>query len=371
MMPACHIVPSTIIHTRHGTPSHVLRRRGLSVWVDLDRLDEAGRQARLFSVDRFNLLSLYQRDYGPNFRRRGGAGARGSGTDGIGAMGAVKEGAGAMGVGTDGTGGNGAGTDGIGENGVGKDRTGENEARKESASENGAGKDGTGKDGTGKDGTGERGGAGKGVFGNGASDNDGPVGLGDYARRLAGRICPDKEIASVHLLTFPRILGLVFNPVSIYVLRDGRGRDAVYIYEVRNTFGDMHSYVGPAGGAGAVLEADKILHVSPFFDTDGGYRLMFRNCGSTGELRVLMRYVRDGAPRLTATLRGRCEPLGDGAVIRGLVATRQWPLRPLVSIHFEALRLWLKGVVYKKRPQPPGPVSQARAVARTSRGGRT
>ena len=175
----------------------------------------------------------------------------------------------------------------------------------------------------------------------------------------------------MHLLTFPRILGLVFNPVSIYVLRDGRGRDAVYIYEVRNTFGDMHSYVGPAGGDGAVLEADKILHVSPFFDTDGGYRLMFRNCGSTGELRVLMRYVRDGAPRLTATLRGRCEPLGDGAVIRGLVATRQWPLRPLVSIHFEALRLWLKGVVYKKRPQPPGPVSQARAVARTSRGGRT
>ena len=336
MMPACHIVPSTIIHTRHGAPSHVLRRRGLSLWVDLDRLDEAGRQARLFSVDRFNLLSLYQRDYGPNFRRRGGAGARGSGEDGIGAMGAVKEGAGARGVGTDGTGENGAGTDGIGENGAGKD------------------------------GTGERGGA-----GNGASDNDGPVGLGDYARRLAGRICPDKKIASVHLLTFPRILGLVFNPVSIYVLRDGRGRDAVYIYEVRNTFGDMHSYVGPAGGDGAVLEADKILHVSPFFDTDGGYRLMFRNCGSTGELRVLMRYVRDGAPRLTATLRGRCEPLGDGAVIRGLVATRQWPLRPLVSIHFEALRLWLKGVVYKKRPQPPGPVSQARAVARTSRGGRT
>ena len=336
MMPACHIVPSTIIHTRHGTPSHVLRRRGLSVWVDLDRLDEAGRQARLFSVDRFNLLSLYQRDYGPNFRRRGGAGARGSGEDGIGAMGTGKEGAGARGVGTDGTGENGAGTDGIGENGAGKD------------------------------GTGERGGA-----GNGASDNDGPVGLGDYARRLAGRICPDKKIASVHLLTFPRILGLVFNPVSIYVLRDGRGRDAVYIYEVRNTFGDMHSYVGPAGGDGAVLEADKILHVSPFFDTDGGYRLMFRNCGSTGELRVLMRYVRDGVPRLTATLRGRCEPLGDGAVIRGLVATRQWPLRPLVSIHFEALRLWLKGVVYKKRPQPPGPVSQARAVARTSRGGRT
>ena len=346
MMPACHIVPSTIIHTRHGAPSHVLRRRGLSLWVDLDRLDEAGRQARLFSVDRFNLLSLYQRDYGPNFRRRGGAGARGSGTDGMGgAMGTVKEG-GAMGVGTDGTGGNGAGTDGIGENGYGKEGAGER--------------------GAGTDGTGERGGA-----GNGASDNDGPVGLGDYARRLAGRICPDKKIASVHLLTFPRILGLVFNPVSIYVLRDGRGRDAVYIYEVRNTFGDMHSYVGPAGGDGAVLEADKILHVSPFFDTDGGYRLMFRNCGSTGELRVLMRYVRDGAPRLTATLRGRCEPLGDSAVIRGLVATRQWPLRPLVSIHFEALRLWLKGVVYKKRPQPPGPVSQARAVARTSRGGRT
>ena len=41
MSSACQLVRSKIDHTRHGTPSHFLSRRGLSVWIDLDRLDEA------------------------------------------------------------------------------------------------------------------------------------------------------------------------------------------------------------------------------------------------------------------------------------------------------------------------------------------
>ena len=75
---------------------------------------------------------------------------------------------------------------------------------------------------------------------------------GDLPRRLCARPCTQhmsgRGIGSVSLLTFPRILGVAFNPVSIYLLRDRDGADAMYIYEVRNTFGDMHSYVGRATG---------------------------------------------------------------------------------------------------------------------------
>ena len=85
-------------------------------------------------------------------------------------------------------------------------------------------------------------------------NKDSHVQLATYAREMAAKICPDHVIDKVLLLTFPRILGVAFNPVSIYLLRDGKGRDLMYIYEVRNTFGDMHSYVGRAGAAAAAGE---------------------------------------------------------------------------------------------------------------------
>ena len=259
-MPACALVLSQIHHTRHGTPSHFLRRKGLSIWIDLDDLNAANRQSILFSVDRFNLLSFAQRDYGPNYQHHT------------------------------------------------------------------------------------------------------PVEpLADYARRLAAELCPDIAIASVYLLTFPRILGVVFNPVSVYVLRDGDGRDALLIYEVHNTFGDVHSYAGRPGHDGAVLQATKLFHVSPFFPMDGEYRLMIRAGDSDAPVRLLMRYLNNGSARLTATLRGLPEQMTTWGIVKGLCKTGQWPLRPLMSIHFEAVKLWIKKVPFHRRPEPPAPWSEARS----------
>ena len=187
--------------------------------------------------------------------------------------------------------------------------------------------------------------------------------LADYAREMAAEICPDIDISSVHLLTFPRILGVVFNPVSVYVLRDRSGADQVYIYEVRNTFGDMHSYVGRAGGKESILEAAKIFHVSPFFPVEGGYRLRVSANPESDRVQVLMRYSANGVARLTATLRGTRERLTNVAVVRALLATGQWPLRPLVSIHIEAARLWLKKVPFHSRPAPPRAWSRAREAS--------
>ncbi len=259
-MSACILVPSQIHHTRHGMPSHFLRRKGLSIWIDLDDLDTANGQSTLFSVDRFNLLSFAQRDYGPNYR------------------------------------------------------------------------------------------------------HSKPVeSLAGYARRLAGELCPDVLIASVHLLTFPRVLGFAFNPVSVYVLRDCDGRDALLIYEVHNTFGDLHSYAGVPNHDGAVLHATKLFHVSPFFPMDGEYRLMIKGGGADGPVRLLMRYLSNGRARLTATLRGSPERMTTWGIVKTLCKTGQWPLRPLMSIHFEAVKLWIKRVPFYRRPEPPAAWSEARS----------
>ena len=260
-MTACQLVRSKIDHTRHGKPSHFLSRKGLSIWINLDSLPEASRLSALFSVDRFNLLSFFQSDYGPNFGSTGQ-----------------------------------------------------------------------------------------------------PQNLASYARDLMRQLLPDTDVATVHLLTFPRIMGVAFNPVSIYVMRDHSGHDLAYIYEVRNTFGDMHSYVGRADGDASMIEVDKIFHVSPFFPVEGGYRLRVRASDADGQVAVLMRYTASGEPRLTATLRGRREKLTTLSVAKSLLMTGQWPLRPLVSIHVEALRLWLKKVPFFSRPAPPQPWSRARNV---------
>ncbi len=69
-MTACSLVQSSIIHVRHGTPSHRLERQGLSIWIDLDQLDQADQQSPFFSVNRFNLLSFHEKDYGCNFKSK-------------------------------------------------------------------------------------------------------------------------------------------------------------------------------------------------------------------------------------------------------------------------------------------------------------
>ena len=135
--------------------------------------------------------------------------------------------------------------------------------------------------------------------------------------------------------------------------------DILLIYEVHNTFGDIHSYVGKLQAAEDILHAQKLLHVSPFFPVSGEYRLMVRAGSMNQPVRVLMRYVDRGKAQLTATLRGMPERLTTKGIVRGLLSTRQWPLRPLVSIHVEAMKLWMKRVTFFRRPEPPQPWSEA------------
>ena len=115
-------------------------------------------------------------------------------------------------------------------------------------------------------------------------------------------------------------------------------------------------WVGRQGEA--TLEARKIFGVSPFFPVSGEYRELQTAFKTSDKVRVLMRYSDKRAARLTATLRGTRNSLHLG-VIRAMAATGQWPLRPLISIHVEAARLWWKRVPFHSRPKPPNSWSQA------------
>lgn len=172
----------------------------------------------------------------------------------------------------------------------------------------------------------------------------------------------------VLLLCYPRILGFVFNPLSVYFVYGASGKLAAAIYEVRNTFGEHHTYVAPVapgefGPAGLRQERVKQFYVSPFNDLAMSYRFRLRPPTDDVAVRIL-ECDRDG-PILAATFHGRRETLTTATL---LAALRRYPLLTLkvvAGIHWEALRLWIKGMRLVPRPPPPPPASYGDPVPAT------
>lgn len=159
------------------------------------------------------------------------------------------------------------------------------------------------------------------------------------------------------MLCLPRVLGYVFNPLTVYWGHGPDDRLQGVLYEVKNTFGDQHCYVIPADpgrrpASPLIQAADKRFHVSPFLPIEGGYRFRVDEPGE--RLRVLIRLVGpDGADRLIAAHTGTRRPLSDGRLLASL-ATHPWNTAAVTAgIHWEALRLWLKGAPFHRRPEPP------------------
>lgn len=159
----------------------------------------------------------------------------------------------------------------------------------------------------------------------------------------------------IGLLTQPRLLGHVFNPVSFWLCRDGAGDLRVVIAEVSNTFGDRHSYLCLREGMAPIgpedeMKAQKVFHVSPFQDVAGEYRFRF-DIGA-GRVGVWINY-RNGKGGVLATLTGRRVPLTNASLLGALLRRPFGSRRVLALIFWQALKLKVKGARYRKRPLPP------------------
>ena len=187
-------------------------------------------------------------------------------------------------------------------------------------------------------------------------DHGGLPGKGEgapWARRaFAAAGVPDD--CRLLLLTQPRWLGTVFNPVSFWFAMKGDALLAV-VAEVNNTYGDRHSYLcalpdlAPIG-PGDVVTARKVFHVSPFQPVAGRYAFSFDIRDDAIAIRIAHA---NGGEGLVATLAGTRLPLTAGRVLR---AASRFPfagLRAVALIHWQALRLRLKGAPFRPRPRPP------------------
>lgn len=189
------------------------------------------------------------------------------------------------------------------------------------------------------------------------SDHGGPPGQGQgpaWARQvlaahqvsLSGRI---------DLLAQPRVLGHVFNPVSFWLIHDDAGVLRAVIAEVTNTFGDRHSYLCVHPDLRPItkdetLNAQKLMHVSPFQPVEGGYT--FRFDITPQAIGIWIDYTR-GDAGVIATLTGARRPLTSGGILRAVLRRPFGSRRVLALIHWQALKLWWKGATYRPRPEPP------------------
>lgn len=165
----------------------------------------------------------------------------------------------------------------------------------------------------------------------------------------------------IRLLTMPRVLGYVFNPISFYFCHRPDGGLAAMVYEVTSTFGRRHAYVVPIPekdhASGVIAQrAAKALHVSPFMGMEMDYE--FRGRAPGQRLDMTVRGLDADGLVIIAAMTGGRRPLRDTELLSAACALPLMTLKVMAAIHWEALKLWLKGVRLTRQPAPaPEPVT--------------
>ncbi len=167
------------------------------------------------------------------------------------------------------------------------------------------------------------------------------------AQLRAAGLAPDG--GKIRVLCMPRILGHAFNPITVYWCHCADGALLAMLYEVNNTFGERHFYLMPAHGDGPARQScDKRFHVSPFMTMDMTYR--FRVTPPDRHVTLAINAA-DGDGLLIATaFTGARTALTDAALLGRFLRTPLLGMKVLAAIHWEAARLWWKGVRLQPRP---------------------
>ncbi|MBK1716908.1 DUF1365 domain-containing protein [Thiocystis violacea] len=173
----------------------------------------------------------------------------------------------------------------------------------------------------------------------------------DRLRRLG----QDFDIDRVELQSFPRVLGHVFNPLSVWTCFNPEGEPLAVLCEVNNTFGEAHGYLLHEHGAALSWPIRqthaKEFHVSPFVDMNADYHFRFSRVG--GRQGIVIREYQDDALMLVAVQNESVQPMSDANLLRAAFAYPFLTLKVVVMIHWQALRIWLRGGVYYPKPAPP------------------
>ncbi len=183
----------------------------------------------------------------------------------------------------------------------------------------------------------------------------------DHGARTGAPIRPQIEVklreaaiawdgGRIVLLTMPRLFNYVFNPLSVYFCYRRDGALAALVHEVSNTFGERHFYVLPSAPTpnGQIEQAcEKAFFVSPFLEAALHYEFRVTPPGERAVVSMTVKRGRDIA--LTASFAGTRRDLTDGNLLRAWAGNPLMTFMVVAGIHWEALKMWTKGVRYLGR----------------------
>lgn len=165
----------------------------------------------------------------------------------------------------------------------------------------------------------------------------------------------EEPLGRVRINAYPRILGYQFNPLTVWYCHNRSGDTLAILCEVSNTFGQFHHYLLHDHGRPLAwpfrATAGKVFHVSPFIDMPMRYHFRFLPPGE--RLAVHIRETEGEQLMLIATHLAQRQPLTDRTLLVSCLRVPFLTLKVMVLIHWQALKIWLKGVRFYRAPPPP------------------
>ena len=156
-----------------------------------------------------------------------------------------------------------------------------------------------------------------------------------------------ENITNIKVLCYPRILGYVFNPLSIFYCYEKEKLVAIF-YEVKNTFNEQHTYVFKIKNNEEIIQkCRKKFYVSPFMDMETFYN--FKLLNPNDKLSVFIKQTDSDGTILTATQTGDNNEFSFKQLAINFLKYPLMTIKIISSIHYEALLLWKKGAIYRKR----------------------
>jgi len=159
----------------------------------------------------------------------------------------------------------------------------------------------------------------------------------------------DNDRIQIKLFCYPRIFGYVFNPLSVFFIYDENSRLISILYEVKNTFGEQHTYIFKTDDEKVIVnDCTKKFHVSPFIEMECHY--YFRVLKPSDKISVIIDQKDKDGKLLYASQDGKAKELNEKNLLVSFISHPLMTFKIIAAIHYEALKLWLKGIkVIKKK----------------------
>ena len=159
------------------------------------------------------------------------------------------------------------------------------------------------------------------------------------------------NIENIYLLCFPRVLGYVFNPLSVYSCLDKNNKIVLQIYEVHNTFNQRYFYLvkDSFNKENHNNTYKKEFHVSPFMSMKGKYK--FKSYLNKKKIKLIVEYFSKNE-NFIASFSGIEKKLNNYNLLIYFLKIPFMTVKIIVGIHYEAIILYFKGIKFLKCPKP-------------------